>query len=71
MWQSVRPHTSLRLPLPMIMVFLVGLVLMEVFASSMIASAAHLGGLLSGMLLGLTMAMMFTWLGKNRGTNGR
>jgi GlpG protein len=71
MWQSVRPHTSMRLPLPMIMVFLVGLVLMEVFASSMIASAAHLGGLLSGMLLGLTMAMMFTWLGKNRGTNGR
>lgn len=71
MWQSLRPNTSLRLPLPMIMVFLVALVLMEVLASSMIASAAHLGGLLSGMLLGLTMAMMFTWFGKNRGNNGR
>jgi len=67
MWQSLRPYTPLRLPLPMIMVFLVALVLMEILASSMIASAAHLGGLLSGMLSGLLMAMMFTWFGKNRG----
>lgn len=67
MWQSLRPHTPLRLPLPMIMMFLVALVLMEILASSMIASAAHLGGLLSGMLIGLLMAMMFTWFGKNRG----
>lgn len=67
MWQSLRPSSPLRLPLPMIMVFLVALVVMEILASSMIASAAHLGGLLSGMLIGLLMAMMFTWFGKNRG----
>lgn len=71
MWQSLRPTTPLRLPLPMIMVFLVALVLMEILASSMIASAAHLGGLLSGMLIGLLMAMMFTWFGKNRGYSDR
>jgi len=40
-------------------VFLVALVLMGVLASSMIATAAHLGGLLSGMLVGVVFAI---WL---------
>lgn len=53
MWQMLRPGSALRLPPAMIMVFLVALVLMEVLASSMIATAAHVGGLISGMLLGL------------------
>ncbi len=59
MWQSLRPYTSLRLPLPMIMVFLLALVLMEILASSMIASAAHLGGLLAGMLCGLVLGILY------------
>lgn len=59
MWQSLRPHTRLRLPLPMIMMFLLALVLMEILASSMIASAAHLGGLLAGMLCGLVLGMLY------------
>lgn len=58
MWQSVRPQTQLRLPLPMIMMFLLALVLMEILASSMIASAAHLGGLLAGMLCGLLLGVL-------------
>lgn len=70
MWQTLRTDSSLRLPLPMIMVFLVSLVLMEVLASSMIASAAHLGGLLSGMLCGLALAAIST-LFKSRGQNVR
>jgi len=53
MWQTLKPGTAMRLPSAMIMVFLVALVLMEVLASSMIATAAHVGGLVSGMLLGL------------------
>ena len=32
--------------------FIVSLVLMEVFASSWIATAAHVGGLLSGIIIG-------------------
>lgn len=70
MWQTLRADSPLRLPLPMIMVFLVSLVLMEVLASSMIASAAHLGGLLSGMLCGLALAAVSAVF-KKRGQNVR
>jgi GlpG protein len=56
MWQTLRPWSAMRLPTAMIMVFLVALVLMEVVASSLIATAAHIGGLVGGMLAGL-------WLG--------
>jgi GlpG protein len=59
MWQTLQPRSALRLPTAMIMVFLVALVLMGVLASSMIATAAHLGGLLSGMLVGVVFAI---WL---------
>jgi GlpG protein len=59
MWQSLRPSSRLRLPVPMIMVFLVALILMEILASSMIASAAHLGGLIAGMLCGLVLGAVF------------
>jgi GlpG protein len=63
MWQTLRPRSQLRLPLPMIMVFLVALVLMEILASSMIASAAHLGGLIAGMLCGLVLGAVFKRVG--------
>ncbi|MEX0740822.1 MAG: rhomboid family intramembrane serine protease [Pseudohongiella sp.] len=59
MWQTVQPRSALRLPTAMIMVFLVALVLMGVLASSMIATAAHLGGLLSGMAVGVIFGI---WL---------
>jgi len=55
MWQTLQPQSVLRLPTAMITVFLVALVLMGVLASGMIATAAHLGGLVSGMLAGLAL----------------
>lgn len=69
MWQTLQPHSRLRLPMPMIMVFLVALVVMEVLASSMIASAAHLGGLLAGMLCGLAMGVMYKAAANRSGTD--
>ena len=58
MWQTVQPQSALRLPTAMIMVFLVALVLMGVLASAMIATAAHLGGLFSGMLAGVVLGRL-------------
>lgn len=58
MWQTVQPQSVLRLPTAMIMVFLVALILMGVLASAMIATAAHLGGLFSGMLVGVVLGML-------------
>lgn len=69
MWQTLRPASALRLPLPMIMVFLVALVLMEILASSMIASAAHFGGLLAGMLCGLALGVIVKNTGNRSGTH--
>lgn len=57
MWQTVIPRSALHLPPAMIAVFLVALVLMELIASSWIATAAHVGGLVSGMLAGFLMAL--------------
>ncbi len=57
MWQTFMPRTSLWLPPAMIGVFLVALVLMELVASSWIATAAHAGGLISGMLAGFLMTL--------------
>ncbi len=59
MWQWQFPYGRLRLPPAMIGVLLLALVLMEVVASSWIASAAHVGGLLSGMVAGLLIAGYF------------
>lgn len=59
-WQSLNPRSSLRLPTAMIGIFLVALVLMELAASAWIATAAHVGGLLSGMLAAVLLQMMAT-----------
>jgi len=57
-WQILFPRSRLRLPAAMITVFLVALVLMEVFASSWIATAAHIGGVVSGMVAAAAVALM-------------
>lgn len=59
MWQTFVPYTRLTLPPAMIGIFLVALVLMEVLASAFIATAAHVGGLVSGMVYGVAIAMLF------------
>ena len=59
MWQSLKPHTRLFLPLPMIMMFLVAMVVMGILASGIVANAAHVGGLLSGMLCGLALGILY------------
>lgn len=56
-WQTLRPHSPLGLPPAMIAVFLVALVLMEVVASGFIATAAHVGGLVSGMVAALLVSI--------------
>lgn len=48
-WQTLNPASPLRLPTPMIGLFIFALIAMEVLASSFIATAAHAGGLIAGM----------------------
>ena len=49
----------------MFIAFVVGLVLMEIFASSSIATAAHIGGLLSGLLMGSFLRFTIAFFEKN------
>jgi len=53
------PRSALMINNRMFLVFVIALVAMEVFASSWIASAAHLGGLIAGLLLGLGVVGVF------------
>ncbi|MDT8428206.1 MAG: rhomboid family intramembrane serine protease [Pseudomonadales bacterium] len=62
-WQILNPGHRLRLPPAMIGFFLLALVLMEVFASSWIATAAHVGGLFGGVLAGLIIGLL---MGRSR-----
>ena len=43
----------------MFIVFLLALVLMEIIASSWVATAAHVGGLVSGLLLGMVAVLYY------------
>ncbi|MCY4183614.1 MAG: rhomboid family intramembrane serine protease [Gammaproteobacteria bacterium] len=54
--QKLLPGTRPILSDQMFGIFLVMLVAMEIFASSWIATAAHLGGLLAGLFLGIVAA---------------
>ena len=43
----------------MFIVFLLALVLMEIIASSWVATAAHVGGLVSGLLFGVVAVLYY------------
>lgn len=53
------PRTGLMLNNKMFIIFIAALFLMEVFASSMIATAAHAGGLIAGVLMGAVTAAYY------------
>jgi rhomboid protease GlpG len=56
------PRSTLLINNSMFLVFVVALVAMEVVASSWIASAAHLGGLVAGLLLGVLAIIMYRFI---------
>jgi GlpG protein len=56
------PRSKLEIDNKMFIVFVVFLVVMEVLAGSWIASAAHLGGLVSGLILGITIVTVYRLL---------
>ena len=60
-WMIVHfiPRTGLMLTNNMFVIFIVALFLMEFFASSMIATAAHAGGLISGIALGAVTVIYY------------
>ncbi len=53
------PQTRLQLNNSTFVIFVVALIIMEVLASSWIASAAHAGGLVTGVVLGVFMVMYY------------
>ena len=53
------PRSHLLINNKMFVVFVVALIAMEVFASSWIASAAHLGGLVAGLVLGIGAVVFY------------
>lgn len=56
------PRSKLLIDNRMFVAFLIMLVAMEIFASSWIASAAHVGGLVSGLLLGILVVLYYRLL---------
>ena len=56
------PNSGLFISTKMFLAFVMGLVLMETFASSSIATAAHLGGLLSGLMLGVIFSVYYRFV---------
>jgi len=56
------PRSNLLLNNSMFAIFVVALVAMEVLASSWIASAAHLGGLVSGLALGIGSVVYYRFI---------
>ena len=65
------PRSRLVLNTNMFVFFVVALVLMEIFASSWIATAAHVGGLGSGLLLGASAVLYHRFLLKRSVIGGR
>lgn len=56
------PKSYLLINSSMFVVFVIALVAMEVVASSMIASAAHMGGLVTGLLFGLITVLIYRFV---------
>tara|TARA_S200000501_G_C20767910_1_gene719173 strand:+ start:252 stop:1181 length:930 start_codon:yes stop_codon:yes gene_type:complete len=56
------PNSGLLISTKMFIAFVAGLILMETFASSSIATAAHVGGLFSGLMLGVTFAVYYRFV---------
>lgn len=56
------PRSHLLINNKMFLIFVVALIAMEVLASSWIASAAHLGGLAAGLLIGIATIVMFRFV---------
>jgi membrane associated rhomboid family serine protease len=46
----------------MFVVFVIALIVMELVASSWIASAAHVGGLISGLVFGVMVVMVYRFV---------
>ncbi|MED6332344.1 MAG: rhomboid family intramembrane serine protease [Pseudomonadota bacterium] len=69
--RTFMPRSRLVLNTNMFVFFVVALVLMEIFASSWIATAAHVGGLGSGLLLGVSAVMYHRFLLKRSVIGGR
>ena len=56
---SLMPRSYLLINTNMFIFFVIALVLMEVIASSWIATAAHVGGLVSGMAIGIATVLFY------------
>ena len=64
------PRSNLLIRSNMFVVFVAALIVMELLAGSWIATAAHVGGLVSGLLLGLLMVLYYRFV-LNRHTISR
>ena len=56
---SLMPRSYLLINTNMFIFFVIALVLMEVIASSWIATAAHVGGLVSGVAIGIATVLFY------------
>ena len=56
------PRSPLMINNNMFVFFVIALILMEVFASSWIATAAHVGGLLAGLLIGIVTVVVYRFV---------
>jgi GlpG protein len=56
---SFMPRSNLLINNKMFVVFVIALVAMEFVASSLIASAAHLGGLVAGLVAGVVVVGLY------------
>ena len=56
------PRSNLLINNKMFVVFVIALVAMEFVASSLIASAAHLGGLVAGLVAGVVVVGLYRFV---------
>jgi GlpG protein len=59
---SFMPRSNLLISNNMFVVFVIALIVMELVASSWIASAAHVGGLISGLVFGVMVVMVYRFI---------